>query len=273
MNEPSPTATDVQVRVVATTEVAEAFFQTRLEVPDTTIRPGQFIQLRPRSEQSIYPFLRIPLSVAAVDVQQQTIDVLYEQVGPKTTALRHLAAGDEVGFLGPLGNHFPTPEPGAVPVLVGGGIGVPPLIYFGTSLRVHGYEPILLVGARSANKHLPDRLLAPAAADVRRASDDGTLGHAGFVTGLLHSALDEPLPSPVVYTCGPHGMMAAVARLCAERDVPCFASLEEYMACGFGVCVGCVVERANKESLPSPYGHYARVCIDGPIFDARQIVW
>jgi dihydroorotate dehydrogenase electron transfer subunit len=77
----------------------------------------------------------------------------------------------------------------------------------------------------------------------------------------------------VVYTCGPHAMMAAVARLCLEHDVPCFASLEEYMACGFGVCVGCVVERANKDSQPSPYGHYARVCVDGPVFDSRQIVW
>jgi dihydroorotate dehydrogenase electron transfer subunit len=272
MTAPSAAA-DVPARIVATTEVAEAFFQTRLQVPRMTIMPGQFVQLRPRRRESSYPYLRIPLSVSAVDVGKQTIDVLYEQVGPKTSALRHLANGDEVGFLGPLGNHFSPPEPDVVPVLVGGGIGVPPLIYFGASLRADGKQPILLVGARSAGKHLPDDLLNPAAADVRRATDDGTLGTAGFVTDLLKVTLDELAQSPVVYTCGPHAMMAAVANLCAERDVPCFASLEEYMACGFGVCVGCVVERASNHDQPSPYGHYARVCVDGPIFDARQIVW
>ena len=273
MTAPASIAADVLARVVATTEVADAFFQTRLEVPKMTILPGQFVQLRPRRREGSYPYLRIPLSVSAVDVSQQTIDVLYEQVGPKTTALRHLAVGDEAGVLGPLGNHFPEPEPGVVPVLVGGGIGVPPLIHFGASIRAEGGQPILLVGARSAGKHLPDGLLNPAAADVRRATDDGSLGTAGFVTELLKGAFDDLAATPVVYTCGPHAMMAAVARLCAEQDVLCFASLEEYMACGFGVCVGCVVERANKDDQPSPYGHYARVCVDGPIFDARQIAW
>ena len=107
----------------------------------------------------------------------------------------------------------------------------------------------------------------------RQRRSDGSLGQAGLVTNLLTEALETGPAAPVVYTCGPHAMMAAVARLCAGRDVPCFASLEEYMACGFGVCVGCVVERADKESQPSPYGHYARVCVDGPIFDARQIAW
>jgi len=274
MNQTLPAVVDVAARVTATTEVAEAFFQTRLQVPDAAVEPGQFIQLRPRPLEGTYPYLRMPLSVSAVDRERGLVDVLYELVGPKTVALRRVAVGDEVGFLGPLGNRFPEPATGTTPILVGGGIGVPPLIYLGTTLRTGGrHDPILVVGARNAGKHLPDTLLDPASADVRRATDDGSLGHAGFVTELLTDVLEAGPAAPVVYTCGPHAMMAAVARLCAGRDVPCFASLEEYMACGFGVCVGCVVERADKDSQPSPYGHYARVCVDGPVFDARQIAW
>lgn len=271
---------DVTSKVVATTEVAEAFYQTRLRVPTReqapvlTVEPGQFVQLQPRPPEGVYPYLRIPLSVSAVDEAGGIVDVLYEVVGPKTGALRRIAVGEDVGFLGPFGNGFPTPSTGATPILVGGGIGVPPLIYFGTVLRAAGTTPpILVVGARSKSKHLPDGLLDSASHDVRRATDDGSLGHAGLVTDLLQDAFGEGHQAPVVYTCGPHAMMAAVARLCADHKVPCFASLEEYMACGIGVCVGCVVERANGTSKSSPYDHYARVCVDGPIFDSRQIAW
>lgn len=267
-----PAVADTTAIVASTTEVADSFFQTRLQVPELLVEPGQFVQLRPRPRDGSHPFLRMPLSVSVVDRSAGYVDVLYETVGPKTKALQRLAEGDEVGFLGPLGNSFPTPQEGTTPILVGGGIGVPPLIYFGTTLRTAGVRPILVVGARTGGKHLPDALLDPASTDVRRATDDGRLGHKGFVTELLQKALHE-CEAPVVYTCGPHGMMAAVARICAASEAPCYASLEEYMACGFGVCVGCVVERADKQNQPSPYGHYARVCVDGPVFDAKEIAW
>lgn len=271
MTQPSADIADVTACIISTTEVAEAFFQTRLRA-SMVVEPGQFVQVRPRRPDSVYPFLRMPLSVSAVDPEAGTIDVLYETVGPKTRALRHLASGDEVGLLGPVGNSFPMPPAGVRPILTGGGIGVPPLIYFGTRLRAQGHDPTLVIGARTAGKHLPDSLVQPAAQLVQRATDDGSLGHAGLVTDLLHEALRGP-GEAIVYTCGPHGMMAAVAGLCAEQGVSCFASLEEYMACGFGVCVGCVVERADKSAQTSPYGHYARVCVDGPVFDAREIAW
>jgi dihydroorotate dehydrogenase electron transfer subunit len=262
-------AADLTARVDETVEVARDFYRTRLAI-DLEPEAGQFLQLRPRSPRLTSPYLRIPLSIAAAG--EGWVDVLYEEVGPKTFALSQQRTGDEVGCLGPLGHPFPLPPAGTTPVLVGGGIGVPPLIFFGQTLRDGGAEPLLLVGARSADKHLPDDLLTPAAAAVRRATDDGSLGHDGLVTDLLDEALRD-IDAPAVYTCGPHGMMAAVAARCAEADVSCQASLEEYMACGFGVCVGCVVERADKEAQPSAYGHYARVCVDGPVFDARTIVW
>ena len=257
-----------------TAEVAEGFFHTRLQVPTAAlgVLPGQFLQLQPRKDEVLSPYLRVPMSVAAVDEARGTVDVLYDRTGPKTRALARLRTGDRVRFLGPLGNCFPAPEAEAAAVLVGGGIGLPPLLFLGRRLVARGRSVRLLAGARSAARHLPDDLLTPAARSVLRATDDGSMGHHGLVTDLLVPILDGAGSGVAVYTCGPHAMMAAVARLCAERGVPCHASLEEYMACGFGVCVGCVVGRSVEQPL-NPYHRYSRICVDGPVYDARTIEW
>ena len=173
--------------------------------------------------------------------------------------------------LGPLGKGFVSPLKDTRVVLVGGGIGVPPLLYWGLELRQREYRTALLVGARTADKHLPSELLASAADAVHLATDDGSLGNAGLVTDLLQHELAEEGPC-AVYCCGPHGMMQAVAAICLEAQVPCQVSLEEYMACGIGICVGCAVELATAKG-DTDYGRYARVCVDGPAFDARQIKW
>ena len=148
---------------------------------------------------------------------------------------------------------------------------MPPMLYWGLELRQGEHQTALLVGARTADKHLPSELLAPAADAVRLATDDGSLGHAGLVTDLLQNELVEK-GSCAVYCCGPHAMMQAVAAICLEAQVPCQVSLEEYMACGIGICVGCAVELVTAKG-DTDYGRYARVCVDGPAFDARQIKW
>ena len=173
--------------------------------------------------------------------------------------------------LGPLGKGFAPPPEGVRVVLVGGGIGVPPLLYWGLTLRQRAHPTALLVGARTADKHLPSELLAPAADVVRCATDDGSLGHAGLVTDLLQRELAANGPC-AVYCCGPHGMMQAVAAICLAAQVPCQVSLEEYMACGIGICVGCAVALKTGQDAPD-YGRYGRVCVDGPAFDAQQIQW
>ncbi len=274
MTETWPCAVDGPAQVRWTAEVAAGFFLTRLEIPEAAlgIGPGQFLQLQPRPADVFSPYLRIPMSVAGVDEADGTVDVLYDRIGPKTRALARLTRGETLGCLGPLGHPFPEPGGGETAVLVGGGIGLPPLLFLGRRLGAQGHDVRLLAGARSADRHLPDDLLRPAARTFLRATDDGTRGHPGRVTDLLLQSLDVSGPRLRVYTCGPHGMMAAVARLCADRGVPCYASLEEYMACGFGVCVGCVVGRRGEGRL-DPYHRYSRVCIDGPVYDARTIEW
>ena len=264
---------DASSTLLSNTEVAEDFYLARLHQPPlaAAVVPGQFVQVKVSSRLS--PFLRIPLSVGGVDRAQGCVDLLYEDMGPKSRALSRIGAGSEVGCLGPLGRGFPVPTDGHRAVLVGGGIGVPPLLFLGSELRARNIPVSLLVGARSASRHLPDAMLEAAAHEVATATDDGSGGHRGLVTDLLEFTLDEH-GDCAVYTCGPHPMMAAVAAICRERALSCQASLEEYMACGFGVCVGCVVEMVPGDGeVVSPYERYGRICVDGPVFDALRVRW
>lgn len=262
---------DEQARLLSNREVAADFYLARLNAPHIAVQiePGQFVNIQVGA--GVAPLLRVPLSVSGADREAGIIEVLYEAVGPKTRALSQFGPDEVLSTLGPLGKGFASPSEGTRVVLVGGGIGVPPLLYWGLKLRQRSYQTALLVGARTADKHLPNELLAPAADAVHLATDDGSLGHAGLVTDLLQHELAEK-GSCAIYCCGPHGMMQAVAAMCLEAQVPCQVSLEEYMACGIGICVGCAVELAAAKG-DTDYGRYARVCVDGPAFDARQIKW
>ena len=262
---------DEQARLLSNSEVAADFYLARLNAPyiAARIEPGQFVNIQVGT--GVNPLLRIPLSVSGVDREAGIIEVLYEEVGPKTRALSQFGPDEVLPTLGPLGKGFAPPPKDTRVVLVGGGIGVPPLLYWGLELGQRKYRTVLLVGARAADKHLPSELLASAADAVRLATDDGSLGYAGLVTDLLQHELAEKGPC-AVYCCGPHAMMQAVAAMCIEAQVPCQVSLEEYMACGIGICVGCAVELATAKG-DTDYGRYARVCVDGPAFDARQIKW
>ena len=269
-----PRMKDETGKVLFNLEVAEDFYLLRLAVPHIAagVVPGQFVEVRVSSNFS--PFLRIPLSICKTDPVAGTIDLLYEDMGAKSRALSLQRSGCEIACLGPLGHGFKVPAADRAAILVGGGIGTPPLLFLGEELRRASRQVALLVGARSANKHLPDNLLNAAAGEVQKATDDGSNGHHGLVTDLLKEKLATG-KKYTVYTCGPHAMMAAVAAICREARVSCQASLEEYMACGFGVCVGCVVEVTlpEHESLASPYLQYSRICVDGPVFDAQRVCW
>jgi len=175
---------------------------------------------------------------------------MLEDVGPGTARLGSAAPGEELWVLGPLGAGFRLPADGRAPLLCGGGVGAAPLAALQDRL---GVAPALL-GFR-------DEAHAPGAAllrDVRVATDDGSVGHHGFVTELLAEELDAG-DEVVVYACGPPPMLEAVRALCAERAVPAQLALESGMACGFGACFGCVV--------PTRDG-YVRLCVDGPVLAA-----
>jgi dihydroorotate dehydrogenase electron transfer subunit len=262
---------DERADLLSNDEVAEDFYLARLRALHIAVeaQPGQFVNVEVNA--GYLPLLRMPLSICAVDEVAGTIDLLYENLGPKSQAFSLRRSAEQMRCLGPLGKGFSLPQHGVKVVLVGGGIGVPPMMFWGRTLLQQGFEACLLVGARSAAKHLPDELLHDAVSRVRRASDDGSLGHHGLVTDLLREELSEG-GQRAVFTCGPHAMMAAVASICLEEDVPCQVSLEEYMACGIGICVGCSVHVKQPEGA-SAYADYSRICVDGPVFDAKRISW
>ena len=209
------------------------------------------------------PFLPRAFSVARRH-PDGTLDFVLEDVGPGTERLCALAPGEDVWLVGPLGRGFAPPGEGRRPVLVGGGVGIAPLMIWSDVLG----GPTALLGFRDA-AHAEGATLLPGA---RVATDDGSAGHHGLVTELLAEEMGFALRSSQgrtsgrrqveVYACGPPPMLEAVRALCAEHDVPAQLALESGMACGFGACFGCVV--------PTREG-YVRLCVDGPVLDAAAL--
>ncbi|HEX4838052.1 MAG TPA: dihydroorotate dehydrogenase electron transfer subunit, partial [Solirubrobacteraceae bacterium] len=180
---------------------------------------------------------------------------LLEDVGPGTRRLCELRAGERLWALGPLGVGFDPPEDERRALLVGGGVGIAPLAIWQDSLGAPG---TVLLGFRDGARAEGATLLG----DALLATDDGSVGHRGFVTDLLSAELDRDAHA-TVYACGPPAMLEAARALCAVRGVPAQLALEAGMACGFGACFGCVV--------PKRCGGYLRVCVDGPVVDAAEL--
>jgi NAD(P)H-flavin reductase len=217
-------------------------------------RPGQFYMLATDSGwgagEGERPYL--PRAFSFARARDGRLDFLLEAIGPGTERLAELAPGEGLALVGPLGVGF---RPDARPLVVGGGIGVAPLVAWSDEL---GRDTRVLLGFRSAAHAEAARLFE---ADVEVATDDGSAGRRAFVTELLREELDRDA-EVTVYACGPPAMLEAVRALCAEREVPAQLALESGMACGFGACMGCVV--------PTRAG-YVRLCVDGPVLDAGDL--
>jgi NAD(P)H-flavin reductase len=217
--------------------------------------PGQFYMLSAAEGwgggADERPFL--PRAVSALYARDGEVGFLLEDVGPGTHRLCALGEGEEVYLVGPLGRGFTAPEPGREALLVGGGVGVPPLAMF--QERLGGQA---LLGFRSA-EHAEAASLFD---DPNVATDDGSVGHRGFVTDLVREVC-EARPEVCLYACGPRAMLEAVRLLARREGLPAQLALEAPMACGFGACFGCVVGTSDG---------YRRVCVDGPVFDAAVLV-
>jgi NAD(P)H-flavin reductase len=227
-------------------------------------QPGQFYMLSSErgwgGQEGERPYLPRAFSYARARARQGgvALDFVLEAIGPGTGRLAGLAPGDGLCLVGPLGIGFDLGAGGGRPVLVGGGIGVAPLLCLEEELLRGGEEPRVLLGFRSAAHAQAEALFAGEPAVV---TDDGSVGRRAFVTELLREELD-PDPAARVFACGPPPMLEAVRALCAERETPAQLALESGMACGFGACFGCVV--------PTRDG-YLRLCIDGPVLDAERL--
>ena len=230
----------------------------------TAARPGQFVHLR--IAQLHDALLRRPFSIYRVEGQH--LSLLYKTVGRGTAAMQGLKPDDNLSLIGPLGNGFPLElRDGVTPVLVAGGYGVAPLFFLARHLPRKGV--LFVGGARAADILLADEF-NHLGWEVRIATDDGSLGVKGLVTVALDPWL-QTLPagsSPEFFACGPNGMLKAVGDRALRGNWKAWLSLDRHMGCGVGACLACVqkVRLSGQETL-------ARVCKDGPVFEAGEVIW
>lgn len=221
------------------------------------ILPGQFVQVAVEAPDV---FLRRPISINDVDRSTNTITLLVRNAGRGTSALIAMKAGQKLNIMLPLGNGFTTDCIGNAPLLlIGGGVGVAPLLYLGRELKAGGYRPEFLLGARSAGDllSLEDfRSIGP----VHICTEDGSEGVKGLVTA--HPTLGNTYER--YYCCGPAPMMKAIAAIAYKNGTRCEVSLENMMACGLGACL-CCVEKTVKGNVC--------VCTEGPVFNIEALTW
>lgn len=221
--------------------------------------PGQFVEVRVDNSPST--FLRRPISINNVDYDRNELWLLVAAVGDGTRQLQKLQKGDRLNCMLPLGNSFTMPTDSTQKVLlVGGGVGVAPLLYFGKRIKAMGGEPTFLLGARSA-KDVLERELFEQVGRVFITTEDGSEGEKGFVTN--HSVLAQE-HFDRIYTCGPKPMMMAVARYAFKNDIECEVSLENKMACGVGACLCCVEKTVEGNKC---------VCKEGPVMNIKKLTW
>jgi dihydroorotate dehydrogenase electron transfer subunit len=205
----------------------------------------------------------VPRALSFLGAADGQLSFMFEDVGPGTHRLGELRPGDELWLTGPLGEGFELSLDGRRALLVGGGVGIPPLSAWASVLAAHGVAAAVVLGFRDAIHAEGAKVFGT---DVSIATDDGSVGHHGLVTDLLAAEFDADADTgaeAIVYSCGPPRMLEAVRALCDARGVPAQLALEAGMACGFGACFGCVVALRD--------GGYVRVCVDGPVLDAARL--
>ncbi len=278
-------ACQARVRVIENVRLARDTYRIRFGCPEIARRivPGQFLMIRLAGRDD--PLLGRPIAlydtvhdVAGVPC---AIDIVYLVLGKMTHRLVHYSAGDELEVWGPLGNGFPPLATDHL-IMVAGGIGQTPFYalgqeYFGR--RQYGDPPrrvprakrvTLCYGVRTADLLAGVSDFGAAGIDVQLSSDDGTVGHHGLATDLLGRVLDQTRGADrLVVCCGPEPMMEAAADLCRLNETRCLVSLETPMACGIGICFSCV----TKVRQHAGGWDWKRTCVEGPVFDAAQIVW
>jgi dihydroorotate dehydrogenase electron transfer subunit len=264
----------IKARLVYNQRVRDNYLHCALRAPKIAhnASPGQFVNVR--LNETFIPLLRRPLSIHKVS--GSNIEFLYEVIGPGTEILAQKKPGAYLDVIGPLGNGFDYRLALAdytLPILIAGGMGVAPLIFLAEKLaevksQKSKVKSLVLIGAKNKNKIICIKEFRKLGCEVKIATDDGSLGFRGKVTELLKKVLPKnPGTCELknsIYACGPRPMLREIAFIAKRCNIPAQVSLEEHMACGIGACLGCAVN--TKQT-------FKRVCKEGPVFNAAEIVW
>lgn len=262
----------LRVRVVSNKKVGVCFYMMKLESGYLAKKalPGQFVEIQ--CTKGVDPLLRRPLGIHRIE--GDGIEVLYEVVGKGTRLLSEKRPGEDIDVIGPLGSGFDLGLASDINILIAGGIGVAPLIALAERLSKERNKKIyVMIGARTKSHVMCEKEFRSLGCIVKTATDDGSKGYKGFVIEPVEKMLATCRPETylpafrqvAIYACGPTGMLEAVSRIAHEHGIPCQVSLEERMACGVGVCLGCPVKVKT--------GEYKMVCKDGPVFGSEEIIW
>ncbi len=228
------------------------------EVAAVTV-PGQFVHIRANGFT-----LRRPISICGIDPEAGTLRIVFEIRGQGTEEIARLNKGDLIDMLAPLGHGFTVDSSFRKVVLVGGGIGTPPMLPLAAA---YGEKATVISGFRNASAVILQDDFRATGAETVLCTDDGSAGIHGFVTQPLKELAVEG-GIDAVYACGPMPMLKGIAAICAENGIYCEISLEERMACGIGACLGCACRTKRNDEE-----YFAHVCKDGPVFRAEEMIW
>lgn len=241
--------------------IAQDIFSFTLHCPEVAAQaqPGQFVHILPEGLG-----LRRPISIAGIDKENGTLRIVFAIRGKGTEVLSRLNTGDHMDMIAPIGHGFTLLPEASHVILVGGGIGVPPMLPLAV---YYGSKATAISGFRSFPQVILQEDLEQYGAQTICCTEDGTAGAVkGFVTQPLEQLLSEG--ADAVYACGPEPMLRAVAELCMRNKTYCEVSLEERMACGIGACLGCACRTKEEDGE-----HFRHVCKNGPVFRAEEVLW
>ncbi len=263
MNEKAYQLPNLRYPVRSMTQLNMTMWSMVIDCPAVAAKAkeGQFVHLLPDGNYT----LRRPISICGIDKEAGTLRLVFEVRGEGTKTLSQLKAGDTVDLLGPLGHGFTLLDNSAAVVMIGGGIGTPPMLPLA---QHYGKNGTVICGFRNQGAAILQNDFIAAGTETILCTDDGSAGHHGLVTEPLAKLLQEKKVD-IIYACGPMPMLRAVAALAKENGVRCEVSLEERMGCGVGACLVC----ACNLYLEDGSIHAGHVCKDGPVFDAERVVW
>ena len=221
--------------------------------------PGQFVHIRAKGYT-----LRRPISICGIDKEKGTLRIVFEIRGEGTAEIAKLNKGDLIDMLAPLGHGFTVDGSFNKVVLIGGGIGTPPMLPLA---KAYGEKAVAISGFRNASTVILQEDFRSTGAETILCTDDGSAGIHGFVTQPF-AELAEKGGIDAVYACGPMPMLKGIAAICKEKGIYCEISLEERMACGIGACLGCACRTVRNDEE-----YFAHVCKDGPVFKAEEVLW